>query len=192
MLRVNRSRVPDVSSSSALGGPVLNTVTVGRSGASSADLDGLFDEHYERLVRSLSVAAGSREVARDAVQHAFVKAYVDWRRIGGYDDPVGWIRRVALNRISDHHRGRGRSARLLGRLPRHLDDDDQTVGVVDRVDLGQAIRRLPERQRFAVSLYYLEGLSVQETAAAMGVSVGSVKTHLSRARATLKPALEVS
>jgi DNA-directed RNA polymerase specialized sigma24 family protein len=77
MLRVNRSRVPDVSSSSALEGPVLNTVTVGRSGASSADLDGLFDEHYERLVRSLSVAAGSREVARGAVQHAFVKAYVD-------------------------------------------------------------------------------------------------------------------
>jgi RNA polymerase sigma-70 factor, ECF subfamily len=181
-----------VSLSDALGriGPVHPTID--RRGESSAAVDRLFDEHYERLVRSLSVAAGSREVARDAVQHAFVKAHLDWRRIEHYDDPVGWIRRVALNQISDHHRGLGRSLRLLGRLPRPEGEDDQTLGVVDRVDVDQAIRRLPERQRFAVSLYYLEGLSVQETASAMGVSVGSVKTHLSRGRAALKPALEVS
>jgi hypothetical protein len=47
--------------------------------------------------------------------------------------------------------------RLLGRLQQRLAEDDQTVGIVDRVDLDQAIRRLPQRQRFAVALYYLEG-----------------------------------
>jgi hypothetical protein len=92
MLHVNRRRVADVSSSSALGGPVLNTVTVGYGGASSADLDRLFDEHYERLVRSLSVAAGTREVARDAI--ARVREGVcglapdrELRRPGGMDPP---------------------------------------------------------------------------------------------------------
>ncbi|HZB42618.1 MAG TPA: sigma factor, partial [Ilumatobacter sp.] len=59
--------------------------------------DALFADHYARLVRALTLVAGDREVAADAVQEAFVRAHLRWRKIGRYDDPIGWVRRVAIN-----------------------------------------------------------------------------------------------
>ena len=87
-----------------------------RTGAATADFDDLFRTHYDRLVRVLTVACGDREQAADAVQEAFVKAHVRWRRIGRYDDPVGWVRRVAINQVRDEHRRAGRKRRALVRL----------------------------------------------------------------------------
>jgi DNA-directed RNA polymerase specialized sigma24 family protein len=80
------------------------------------DLESLFRAHYARLVRALAVVSGSQEAAADAVQEAFVKAHLHWRRIHRYDDPVGWIRRVAINRLRDDHRRSGRKERAVERL----------------------------------------------------------------------------
>lgn len=162
-----------------------------RGDAAPVALEGLFDDHYERLVASLTLAAGSREVARDAVQDAFVAAHVRWRRLASYEDPVGWVRRAAVNRILNHHRAGARWRRAALRLRGHDDQADAQV-VVDRVDVREALDRLSVRQRMAVILYYLEGMSVAEAATVMGVTAGSVKTHLSRARDVLRPLLEVS
>ncbi len=61
----------------------------------------MFRTYYRGLVRSLAVAAGGLSLAEDAVQEAFARAHISWRRIGAYDDPVAWVRRVAINRIKD-------------------------------------------------------------------------------------------
>ena len=151
----------------------------------------LFDEHYERLVVSLTVAAGSREVARDAVQDAFVAAHMRWGRIGGYDDPAGWVRRIAVNRILNQHRALQRGRRAVQRILR-TGQGDEAEEAVDRLDVQRALAGLTSRQRMAVALHYLEGLTVEGTATVMGVSAGSVKTHLSRARDALRVLLEES
>jgi len=67
-------------------------------------LEMLFRTHYARLVRALTLVSGSRELAADAVQEAFVKAHLHWWRIKRYDDPLGWVRAVAINRLHDVHR----------------------------------------------------------------------------------------
>jgi RNA polymerase sigma-70 factor, ECF subfamily len=157
-----------------------------------AVLDELFDQHYARLVRSLTVLGGDREAAADAVQEAFVQAHLRWGQVAGYEDPIGWVRRVAINRLRTGHRGAVRRLRAIGRL----EDDGASrpskgPGADERVDLAAALAQLPLRQRTAVVLFYLEGLSVAETAVAMEVTQGSVKTHLSRAREALRPLLEV-
>ena len=77
--------------------------------------------HYDRLVRSLTVASGDREQAADAVQEAFVKAHVRWRRIRRYDDPIGWVRRVAINQLRDDHRRPAASGALARLAARHAD-----------------------------------------------------------------------
>ena len=74
---------------------------------SANDLEQLFRAHYDRLVRSLTLACGDGEHAADAVQEAFVRAHVRWRKVRRYDDPVGWVRRVAINLLRDQHRRAG-------------------------------------------------------------------------------------
>jgi RNA polymerase sigma-70 factor (ECF subfamily) len=69
----------------------------------------LFERDYVRLVRSLSVAFDA-ESAADAVQEAFIAADRRWARVGAYDDPAGWVRRVAVNRLLNGRRNRGRRA----------------------------------------------------------------------------------
>jgi RNA polymerase sigma-70 factor (ECF subfamily) len=151
------------------------------------DFDGLFDLHYERLVRALTVVAGDRETAADAVQEAFVKAHLRWRKVGSYDDPVGWVRRVAINRLRDEHRRAGRKRRALDRL-RHRAD---TVAPAPEIDeFGRLLAALPRQQRLATALFYVDGLSIAEIASTLGVSDGTVKSHLHDARRTLRPILE--
>jgi RNA polymerase sigma-70 factor (ECF subfamily) len=150
------------------------------------DLETLFRDHYGRLVRALTVVGGSREAAADAVQDAFVTAHLKWRRISQYDDPVGWIRRVALNKLRDGHRRAGRRQRLVDRL------GAEPTGLVEepRLDeLAELLGTLPRQQRASVALFYIDGLSVAEIGEALGISAGAVKFHLHQGRERLRSVL---
>src|SRR6266581_2831128 len=74
----------------------------------------LFELHADELVRGL-LAAGYPD-ASDAVQEAFVQAVVHWRRVRSYDEPLVWIRRVAINKARNRSRSRRRQAALQDRL----------------------------------------------------------------------------
>lgn len=155
------------------------------------DLDELFRLHYARLVRALTVAAGDRERAADAVQEAFVKAHLKWRRVQHYDDPVGWIRRVAINRLRDGHRSETRRARTLDRLGVVSQASTPTADVADGLGGGGAdvmtmLGALPRQQRLCLALFYVDELSVAEIAAALGLSDGAVKFHLHQGRERLR------
>jgi RNA polymerase sigma-70 factor, ECF subfamily len=154
-----------------------------------ADFDDTFREHYWPMVRSLSVAYGDREAAADAVQDAFTRAYARWRRISRYDHPAGWIRHVALNRLRDHFRHEQRGTKVHARLA------GEAATIVDPPALPDdalmaAVRRLPTHQQIAVSLYYVEQLSVREIAASMELSEGAVKYHLHAGRTALREWIE--
>ena len=161
---------------------------MGKAKDGDVEFDAVFREHYARLVRSLSVAGDG---ASDAVQEAFVQALLRWRTIGRYDDPVGWVRHVALRRMLNEHRSRRRrdaaverlSARELVAPPEVSDDPDS------RDELVALIVALPRRQRVAVALRYYDDLPVAEVADAMGISEGAVRYHLHEARHRLRDLL---
>jgi RNA polymerase sigma-70 factor (ECF subfamily) len=152
-----------------------------------ASFEGLFNLHYERLVRALTVVAGDREVAADAVQDAFVKAHLHWNRISGYDDPSGWVRRVAINRLRDEHRRTRRKRRALERI-RSQPTASNEVPELD--EFARLLAALPRQQRLTTALYYVDALSVAEIADTLGISEGTVKSHLHDARGRLRPILE--
>ena len=148
-----------------------------------ADFDETFRESYWPMVRSLAVAFGDCAVAEDAVQDAFERAFVRWRRIARYDDPAGWIRHVALNRIRDQFRRDTRKHRAVERLAA---ETEMTVPAPEiAVDVTVLLAALPQQQRIAAALFYVEGLSVREVATSMKLSEGAVKYHLHAARAAL-------
>ncbi|MEQ1872758.1 MAG: sigma-70 family RNA polymerase sigma factor [Ilumatobacteraceae bacterium] len=148
------------------------------------DLDGLFRAHYARLVRALAVVCGSQEAADDAVQEAFVKAHLHWRRIQNYEDPVGWIRRVAINRLRDDHRRIGRKQRATQRL--QSEARPAIVEWSDGSDVTALLSELPKQQRLALALFYVDGLSVAEVATTLRISEGAVKFHLHQGRDRLR------
>lgn len=152
------------------------------------DLEAMFRAHYGRLVRALSLVAGSQEAAADAVQEAFVKAHLHWRRVQRYDDPVGWIRRVAINKLRDESRRQGRKDKAVQRMQGEIRDDG--VEWSDGADAGALLSGLPRQQRLAMALFYVEGLSVAEVASALEISDGAVRFHLHQGRARLRGLVE--
>ena len=80
------------------------------------DVAALFRDHYPACVRALAVVCGDGELAADAVQEAFARAHTRWRTIRHYDDPVGWVRRVAINLLRDDRRRNTRKRRAVERM----------------------------------------------------------------------------
>jgi RNA polymerase sigma-70 factor (ECF subfamily) len=149
------------------------------------DFDECFRDHYPRLVRLLSPVGTD---AADAVQEAFVAALVRWARISRYEDPVGWVRRVAIHRmLNETRRTRRRDAALVRAFER-----ESVAPAVRDDELASAIRALPRQQRMAITLHYLGQRSVAEVAHDMGLSEGAVKHHLHAGRSKLRERLEVT
>lgn len=153
-------------------------------GIDDSDFDECFRVHYSRLVGLLSPVGPD---ASDAVQEAFVAALARWPTIRRYDDPIGWVRRVAINRmLNESRRVRRRDAALVRAFEREGVDP-----VRGDDELARAISALPRQQRMAITLHYLGQRSVAEVAADMSVSEGAVKHHLHVGRAKLRQRLEV-
>jgi RNA polymerase sigma-70 factor (ECF subfamily) len=145
---------------------------------------------YPVLVAALGLVCGSREAAEDAVQEALARAVIAEQRGRHIDSLPAWVRVVALNLLRNRWRSSARERVAIRRLV-HT-GGGQPDGGADRenvLDLRRAVARLPRRQREAVALHYRLGLSVAETALAMKVTDGTVKTLLSRARSALSATL---
>ncbi len=151
------------------------------------EFDLVFADHYQRLVRALTVVAGDPETAADAVQEAFVKAHLRWRRISRYDDPVGWIRRVAINQLRDDHRRAGSKRRAIARLAVR---SETTTEAPEIDEFDRLLSELPQQQRATTALYYVDGLTINEIATSLDLAEGTVKSHLHDARRKLRPVLE--
>src|SRR5437763_1859301 len=146
--------------------------------AAAPSLEALYAAHAAPLARILR-AAGLPD-ATDAVQEAFVQAVVHWRKVSAYDDPLAWIRRVAINRGLNRRRARRRQARLAEHIAATTAAPIAAAEADD--DLAALVASLPPQQRLALSLYYYADLSVAEVADAMQLSEGAVKYHLYAAR----------
>jgi RNA polymerase sigma-70 factor (ECF subfamily) len=122
------------------------------------------------------------------VQDAFMRAYARWGRVSRLEDPAGWIRHVAVNRMRDHFRKVERGRRAFDRLAPQA--AVTTPAPDEPSELAALLAGLPLQQRIAAALFYVDDLSVGEIASAMELSDGAVKYHLHAARKTLRDALE--
>ncbi len=145
------------------------------------DFDELYRAHGGRLVVQLYAYTQDLALAEDLVQEAFCRALARWSRVAAYDDPIGWVRRVAWNLATSNWR-RSRRGRLLAR---QLVEDPIPGPSPERVVLLQALATLPVPQRRAVIMYYLGDLPVAEVAQIEGASENTIKQRLHRARAIL-------
>ena len=141
----------------------------------------MYEREFPSVYRAAYVLCRDPSLAEDAAQEAFARALARWRRLRRHPSVAGWVTTTALNVAR-----RSLRRRELQHVPPRAEPDREA-----EMDLASGIRRLPTRQQEAVLLHYLLDLSVAQTAAAMDVDPGTVKTHLSRARAALAESLAV-
>jgi RNA polymerase sigma factor (sigma-70 family) len=146
------------------------------------------------LVSALSLICGDPHLAEEAVQEAFLRAWQKAKRAEHVDSWKAWLFTVALNETRTHFRrlGRERSAlqKMAGQLEHSNSTGDQSDRVTNSVDLVRAMTKLTRRQREVVTMHYRLDMAISDIGATLGVSEGTVKTLLHRARSTLLPLVE--
>ena len=154
------------------------------------DFEGFTAAELPRLLRYAVVLTGDEHLAQDVVQDAMVRAHGRWSSIRDMDSPGAYVRRMVTNQYLSWRRAwQVRSivavddAVLHARAPA---GGDAAQGVVDRDALWARLGALPRKQRAVLVLRYYEGLSDAEIAETLGSSTSTVRSHASRALATLR------
>ncbi|MCP9952003.1 SigE family RNA polymerase sigma factor [Actinomadura madurae] len=137
------------------------------------------------LLRAATQLTSDRAEAEDLLQAALAKTYLAWDRIEDRSAVDGYVRRAMVNTQISWWRRRKLDVYPTDQLP-DRPVEDHTARSETRDALTRALRRLPERQRLAVMLRYYEDMSEREIAEVLGVSVGTVKSTVSRAMARLR------
>lgn len=156
-----------------------------------AAFEELYRQHATRLYNLAYRMAGSRQDADDLLQEIFLIAY---RKLGSFrgESALGtWLYRLAMNHCLDVLRSR------QARMGHHTDSLDEeeaapvaspasTIGAVSRIDLERAIGQLPRACRAAFLLHDVEGFGHNEVATLLGISEGTSKSQVHKARLRIR------
>jgi len=144
----------------------------------------LHQHYYPELVRLAFALTGDWSLAEELGQEAFVRAWRSWGTIRRQQSAPAYLRATVINLARTSFRQRLRESRAWSDVA-----IPPPAGAAVSPDVLQALARLPQRKRACVVLrYYLE-LSEADTAAALGISVGTVKSQTARALQRLRPLL---
>ena len=156
-----------------------------------------YDQHVRRILAQLNVASGDVE---DLAQEVFLRIFRNLHRFRGQSSFYTWLYRITVNVFFDHNKKRKRADVRLARLQsafvdvtnvRHDGEDPYYAcyNALTRDEFWKAIDALPETFRTVVAMREVDDLSYEEIAAQTGISIGTVRSRLSRARARLKELL---
>ncbi len=158
--------------------------------ATEALFDDLVREQLAPLLRYATVLTGDGHTAADLVQEVLLRAHVRWAKLSELDRPDLYLRRMATNEhLSWRRRWHVRTIRPASDevLAAHSDPHaDHARRVVADDDMWRRLATLPARQRTVLVLRYYEGLDDAEIAQVLGTAAATVRSHASRALATLR------
>jgi RNA polymerase sigma-70 factor (ECF subfamily) len=169
----------------------LDAAVVLRARAGDRDaFDRLAMRVIDRLYRIARLILRDTERAEDAVQEALVRCWRDLPSLREPDRFDAWLNRLLMRAINDEFRAhaRARSAVTLLRLEPSTHDSSEGVAIREQLDRG--FRRLSVEHRSVIVLRLYLGLSLEETAATLGIPAGTAKSRLHYATAAMRDALE--
>ena len=167
---------------------------IGRVAERSREFSAIFYDEYERLWAVAFAMLGDVHLAEETVMEAFSKAFTAWGRVRRADDPPAYLRKIALNLCRSRLRRRAIEQRVNALVHRRGERERPPAWTAKnsdtRVDVMMALAQLPTRQRACVVLRYFDDMTDSQVAETLDCSVGTVKSHLFRARKTLERLLD--
>jgi DNA-directed RNA polymerase specialized sigma24 family protein len=155
---------------------------VGDEATPNALFETFYRTHYTEIARALAYTLGDAELAAEAADEAMARAYPRWDVVGRYDNPAGWVYRVGLNWARSLNR------KLARRLP-WVEASTATLPPIADPAVAEALWDLDVELRSVVVCRLLLDWSVEDTAAALEIKAGTVKSRLHRALAILQSRL---
>jgi RNA polymerase sigma-70 factor (ECF subfamily) len=149
----------------------------------SQGFEAFFDEHRLRLFRALWLVTRNRHEAEEIMQDAFLRLWERWPRVAAMPDPAGYLYRTAMNVLRSRAR---RAAVAVRKAVRLVPPDDQLEAVAERDAAIRAMASLTPRQRAAVVLTDVLGLTSVEAAEALRVKPVTVRVLAARGREELR------
>lgn len=139
--------------------------------------------HWRDLVRAAIFLGASPHEAEDLAQQTLVRCYANWQRVTDATNRDAYVYRMLLNQLRDVRRTRWWRSRVDAEPDGRVNDASDRVVIADAVH--QALGGLSKAHRDVVVLRYFVQLTTAQTATALGISVGTVKSRLSRSLARL-------
>ncbi len=152
----------------------------------SAEFHAFFERHYAELARLAHLLTGEPDAADDLAADALLALWHRWDRVRAADHPVAYARGVVANLARTRVRTAVRERRRVTLFWSQRAERAENPDVAGVVDVREALRRLPFRKRACVVLRHAFDLSEKDTALALGVSVGTVKSQTSKGVAELQ------
>lgn len=147
--------------------------------AEQRDFDVFYRACREELARALVLSVGDRDLGLEAADEAFSRALERWDSVSSYDNPQGWVYRVGVNWARSKLRRRSITVEGLFAESVHLDD-------LPEPELLSAVEQLPLKYRSVVVARFFLDWSIEQTAEALGIPEGTVKTRQYRALSRLR------
>ncbi|WP_030858570.1 SigE family RNA polymerase sigma factor [Streptomyces sp. NRRL S-37] len=154
--------------------------------AASVEFHAFFERHYAELSRLAHLLTGEADAADDLAADALLALWHRWDRVRAADHPVAYARGVVANLARTRIRSAVRERRRIALFWSPREERTENPDVPGVVDVQEALRRLPFRKRACVVLRHAFDLSEKDTALALGVSVGTVKSQTSKGMAELQ------
>ena len=162
------------------------------AGGTLAGVESVFRSDYRRLVGLARLLVDDPGQAEEVVQDAFVALHRNWHRLREPAAAPAWLRQAVVNGSRGRLRKRATARKHLKVVEPSLagGPDEGAVLADEHAAVARALRALPGRQRACLALRFYDDLTEAQIAGALGISTGSVKTHVHRGMAALTAALE--
>jgi RNA polymerase sigma-70 factor (ECF subfamily) len=152
----------------------------------------VYERHIARVLAYLRRRVGA-ELAEDLTAEVFVRAFRGRSTYGvQHDTALPWLLGIASNLIGDHRRAERRRLGVVAALARQAAGGEKSVAEPSGLsgEVAQALKRLPGTDRDTLLLVVWGELSYEETARALGIPIGTVRSRIARARRRLSGGLE--
>lgn len=152
--------------------------------------EALYNKYYRKMFGVCLRYTSNRETAEDVLQDGFIKVLKKIGSFSGKGSLEGWIRRIMVNTALEHHRKQSNMYPVVDLDFAHdADAGHDVVSEMSRDEILKLIQELPSGYRTIFNLYAIEGYNHREISAQLGISEGTSKSQLARARKTLQDSI---